>query len=273
LAAFRLVHPFPSALNAALVFAIALVAGATLEVAFTLTLAMLGLQFCIGATNDLFDQRIDALSKPYKPIPAGLVSPRAAWVVALASGGVGLFLADLVHPFTFVMAASMLGAGQLYNVWLKSTAFGWVCFSIAFPILPVYAWYGATGTLPPRWELLLPVAALCGPALQLANGLVDLEADRQAGVRTLAVRVGRRPALVVMAALLVAIHALAWLTLAHDAPAVTLIAAAAATALAGTGLALSAQVSSALRGWGWSAQAGSVAMLGVAWLGAATAAA
>lgn len=251
--------------------AIALVAGATVDRAAILGLAMLGLQFCIGATNDLFDERIDALSKPYKPIPARIVSPRAAWIVALVAGGGGLFLADLVHPFTFVMAAAMLGAGQLYNVVLKSTAFGWVCFSIAFPILPVYAWYGATGTLPPRWDVLLPVAALCGPALQLANGLVDLEGDREARVRTLAVRLGRRPALVVMAVLLLAVDAFAWLTLTHDAPAVALVAAAAATALAATGLVLSAQVSPGVRGWGWSAQAGSVALLGVAWLAAAAA--
>ena len=41
-------------------------------------LGMLGLQFCIGAVNDLLDERVDALAKPWKPIPSGLVSRRTA---------------------------------------------------------------------------------------------------------------------------------------------------------------------------------------------------
>ena len=41
----RLVHPFPSALNAILVLGIAVLAGGELPVAFQLALAMLGIQF------------------------------------------------------------------------------------------------------------------------------------------------------------------------------------------------------------------------------------
>ena len=45
----------------------------------------------------------------------------------------------------------------------------------------------------------MPVAALAGPALQLSNGLIDLETDGAAGLRTLAVELGRRGSLVAMA--------------------------------------------------------------------------
>ena len=68
-----LVHPFPSALNATLVFALVLVAGGAMAAALVLGLAMLGLQFSIGAANDWFDVELDALTKPAKPIPAGRV--------------------------------------------------------------------------------------------------------------------------------------------------------------------------------------------------------
>lgn len=268
-AALRLVHPFPSALNAALVLAISLVAGASLARAIVLSVAMLGLQFCIGATNDLFDEAVDALSKPFKPIPAGIVSRRAARLVAAVAGGGGLLLAASVGPWVLLMAAAMLGAGLLYDAALKPTAFGWVCFAIAFPILPVYAWFGATAALPPRWELLVPVAALAGLGLQLANGLIDLDEDRSAGVRTFAVRLGRGKALGAMVATLVVVHALAWLSLAPGASLPGLGVISLATGMSVVGWILSAQGRGALRGIGWTAQAASIALLGLGWLAAA----
>lgn len=268
-AVVRLVHPFPSALNALLVLGIALIAGAPIQRAGLLAAAMLGLQFCIGAVNDLFDEALDAESKPFKPIPAGRVSRSQAWVVAWLSGGGGLVLAalvDLPDVLPVAMAAAMLSAGLVYDSLLKPTAFGWVCFSVAFPILPVYAWYGATGTLPPRWEILLPVAALAGLALQLANGLIDLETDRSAGLRTLAVSLGRRTSLVVTTVAVAAIHLLAWLTVPPTAGETVALLSGIAGALALGGVLASVQESRVMREIGWTAQAASIAVLALAWL-------
>ncbi|MEO6349140.1 MAG: UbiA family prenyltransferase [Candidatus Limnocylindrales bacterium] len=265
---FRLVHPFPSLLNSGLVAAIVLVAGGSGAQAVVLGLSMLGLQFCIGAVNDVFDQALDAESKPAKPIPAGLVSPHVAKAVAMAAGGIGVALAigarlDIAVP---LMALWMLGAGLVYDAWLKPTRFGWMCFAAAFPVLPVFAWYGATGMMPPRWEVLLPVAALAGPALQLANGLVDLETDAAAGLRTLPVLLGRRTTLVAMASLMAVIHALAWLTLPAASEALPRLVTGAATVIAAIGVALSFRASRQMRDLGWSVQAASIAVLGAGWL-------
>lgn len=278
LAALRVVHPFPSLLNAALVAAVAglalfrgSVATATaVVVAGSLALAMLGLQFCIGAVNDVLDAPLDALTKPAKPIPRGLVRRRTAIAIALAAGGGGLLVAAAFGPAVLLMALVMLGAGLVYDAWLKPTAFAWLCYSVAFPILPVYAWYAAAGSLPPHWQVLLPVAALAGPGLQLANGLVDLEGDRTAGLVTLGVRLGRRRAVAAMAAVIVVIYALAWWTLgfAYGGP-LALTFVALATALALVGLALSARPQQQLREAGWQAQCLALALLGVGWLLAA----
>lgn len=265
----RLVHPFPSALNAAAVFAIALVAGGTLTVAAHLAIAMLGLQFCIGAVNDLFDEQLDALSKPNKPIPAGRVSRRQALLVAGVSGGVAVLLSTIVRwpdLWPLLMALVMLGAGLAYDVWLKPTAFGWLCFAIALPILPLYSWYGVTGQLPPNWQVLAPVAALAGPALHLSNGLIDLESDARAGVRTLAVSLGRRRAILAMAGAVVTTHVLAWLTLSGQTSPVVPVLAGVAGALALGGIVASAQAQPFPRQAGWTAQATSIAILAVAWL-------
>jgi 4-hydroxybenzoate polyprenyltransferase len=268
----RLVHPFPSAVNAVLVFAVASVAGGSFERCVQLALAMLGLQFCIGAVNDLYDEALDAQAKPWKPIPAGVVSRRTGWIVAFITGVGGLLLAALVSPpdpLPLLMAAAMLSAGLVYDVKLKPTAFGWVCFAIAFPILPLYAWYGAVGTLPPRWEVLVPVAALAGLALQLANGLVDLEEDLVGGIRTFVGVLGRRRSIALMAAALLLIHGLAWLTTLPDAPIGAALMSGVAGSLALGGVVATAQEQVFLRQVGWTAQTISIALLAISWLVAA----
>jgi 4-hydroxybenzoate polyprenyltransferase len=270
LGALRVVHPFPSLLNAILVFGLALVAGGSPLAGAGLALGMLGIQFSIGAANDVFDEALDAASKPGKPIPSGLVSRRTASVVALVAGGGGLLVAAAFGTAVLAMAAVMLGAGLAYDVALKRGPWGWTAFAVAFPILPVYAWYGATMDLPPRWEALLAVAALSGPALQLSNGLVDLERDLLAGVTGLPGRLGRRRSLLLMALLVATIHGVAWLTLwvDHRLESATVALLAAASALAAGGLVLSATLRSEWREWGWRAQAAAICLLALGWLAA-----
>ena len=264
----RLVHPFPSFVNAALVTALSMLAGASESRSLLLGVGMLGLQFCIGIVNDLADAELDGRTKPWKPVPSGLVSRRAATVAAVASGGGGLLAAALAGPVPLLLAGLMLGAGLLYDLYLKPTSWAWLCFAVAFPLLPVYAWYGAAGTLPPRAELLLPLAALAAPALQLSNGLADIDSDRRGGIETLATRLGRRRAVATIAAILLFLHAIAWATLA-GAPMTAMAVGAAATTMAVAGLALTAGRDNRWRQAGWTAQAVSLALLGFGWLAAA----
>jgi 4-hydroxybenzoate polyprenyltransferase len=262
----RLVHPFPSFLNSCLVLGMALLAGGGTLRAVLLAGGMLGLQFCIGAANDLYDERADRATKPWKPIVSGVVSRQAAWMVALVAGGGGLVLATLAVGLpTLAMAAVMMTCGLLYDARLKPTAWAWLCFSVAFAILPVYAWYGAAGQLPPRAEFLVPLAALAGPMIQLSNALSDLERDAAAGLPTLATRLGRRRSLAVIVLLLLIVHGLAWLTLA-GAAALAVTPVAAASTLAAVGLGLSAAGRPAVREVGWMVQACSIGLLGLAWL-------
>jgi 4-hydroxybenzoate polyprenyltransferase len=272
LQAVSLVHPFPSALNALLVFGLALVAGGEQagQAAIGLAVAMLALQFSIGAANDYFDVDLDEVAKPEKPIPSGVVTRPVALTVSLVCAGIGLFVAAAFSGPVLLLALSMLAAGIVYSALLKRGPLGWACFAIAFPLLPVYAWYGAIGEMPPRPELLLPLAALAGPALQLANGLVDLERDRRTGVRGLPGLLGRPGSLVVLTVIQASIHTVAWLTLLTGPPAGTpaLFAVSASGAMTLSGIVLSAAPDPAWREWGWRAQAIGLALLAVGWLAA-----
>jgi 4-hydroxybenzoate polyprenyltransferase len=265
LRALRLVHPFPSLLNTVLVAALAALAGGSGATVGVLAVGMLGIQFSIGAVNDLVDVERDAAVKPWKPLPSGAVSAGVARIVAIAAGAVGVAAAASQGWIVAVLAIVMLGCGLTYDLWFKPTPFAWLCFAVAFAILPVYAWFGARGVMPPRAEFLIPLAALAGPALQLSNSLVDLERDRASSVSTLATRLGQRMTVTVIAALLVVIYGLAWLTLAvGEGSANVVIGLATVCALAGFVLQTRAAV--AARQVGWSLEAMGIALLGVGWL-------
>jgi 4-hydroxybenzoate polyprenyltransferase len=186
----RLGHPFPSTLDAVVTGAIAALAGADALRAMHLAVAMLAIQVAIGAANDWADAPTDATSRPGKPIPAGLVSRRGAARVAAAAAATGLTLATLIGPLPLAVAALGLATGLAYDLRLKGTRWSWLPYAVGIPLLPVYAWVGTTGTLPPAIAVMVALAALAGAALAVANALADLERDVSAGTETVATALG-----------------------------------------------------------------------------------
>jgi len=250
-----------------------LLAGGTVAKALALALGMICIQAAIGSVNDAVDAPVDALVKPGKPIPSGLVSRRGAVLVGVVAGVLGLVISLIVGgPVVAGLGIAVLGAGLAYDLALKPTPYAGACYAVAFMAVPVYGWWGAAGELPPRPEILLPIAALAGPTLQLANGLVDLEADRLAGLRGPVVRLGRGPTLVLLGILQSIVHSVAWLSVprAEAAPG-ALVAVVLAGILSATGWSLSATRDPARREWGWRAQAASIVLLGAGWLAVAVA--
>jgi 4-hydroxybenzoate polyprenyltransferase len=272
-----LLHPFPSLLNAAAVAALATVAGAHGPLAILLGASMLCLQASIGAVNDLVDAPDDALAKPAKPIPAGLVSVAAARGAAGATAGLGLGLAASVGPGVLALALVTLALGLAYDLRLKRTAWAWLPFALALPVVPAYAWIGAAEMPPPRLEWLLPLGILAGAGLSLANGLADLEADRATGVPGLVARLGRPRSVTLLSIIQAVVLGGAWLgslvtgALAMGGQVMPTVPAALAggSLLLGAGTVLSSREPRMARQRGWEAQAVGCALLAVGWLLAA----
>jgi 4-hydroxybenzoate polyprenyltransferase len=151
--------------------------------------AMLGGQLAVGAVNELVDVELDRLSKPYKPIPAGLVSHRGAKAIVL----VGLLLmAAFSARFSieaFVLCALGNGTGIAYSIWFKRTVWSWIPYIVAVPLIPIWVWT-ALDAVPIRMLAIYPLAVPAVIALQLAQSMPDIASDREAGVRTLAVELG-----------------------------------------------------------------------------------
>ena len=253
-----------------------MVAGGSVPVSVVLGLSMTLLQFAIGTVNDLVDAPRDAGHKPGKAIPAGLVSVRGARVVAIGSAVSGLVLAMVGGPWLVAIAAVVLAIGLAYDLWAKGTTLSWLPFALGIPLLPVYGWYGATGSLPDLFLVLVPAAANAGAALAVANAMVDTERDEAAGVRSIALALGPARAgwLVVVLNAIVTVLALGT-AVVLGAPTgwvvAILLAAIAPMAGAVLGLVAAGRPGTSWRELAWEIQAIGTGLLAVAWLGALSA--
>ncbi len=275
--AIRLVHPFPSILDGAVVSLVALVAGGTIGIAVAIGASMTFLQFAIGALNDIVDAPSDAGLKPGKPIPEGVVPMAAARVVAGVVAIVGVALALAAGPVLAGLALIVLGIGVWYDLFAKGSTLSWLPLAVGIPLLPVYGWFGATGSLPSVFVVLVPAAANAGTALAIANSIVDVERDELAHRQSIARALGlvRAGGLVLVLHLVVAVLAIATaLVLGAPTGWVIAVVIAAGAPLTGAllGLVAARQRGSGLRELAWEIQAIGTGLLAVAWLGALSAA-
>ncbi len=239
---------------------------------------MAGFQASIGALNDLRDRIDDAVGQPWKPIPSGRVGPGAARSVVVAGAVVGSAGSLVLGPATLLAGLAGYGLGVAYDLGLKRTPWGWACFALALPLVPVYAWLGVGAGLPPNLGTLILLGGLAGTELAVANGLVDVATDAGTGTGGVAVWLGRRRARFVMVATALGTLAAAWLStllgaglVGSDAPTVPdlLVPVIGSVALL-AGVAMSLR-SEAIWSWrGWHVQALGVAILALTWIVAAS---
>ena len=269
----RLTHPFPSVLDGLVAGGAAMLAGAGLEVGLRLGASMILLQASVGALNDFVDAPRDAGLKPGKPIPAGLVEPAAARIIAVVAGVSGIALAVPSGPAVVALAGFLLGLGYAYDLRLKGTPWSWVAFALAIPLFPTYGWLGATGALPAIWVVVLPTAMLAGAALAISNAGVDVERDRAAGIASVATHLGRVRAWAIHVVLLATVVSIAVLSLMAGGGGgwhgVGVLAAGGAVAV---GAAWARDVDPARRERGWELEAIGMGLLAAAWLAGAVAA-
>lgn len=156
-------------------------------------LAVTGSQILTGALNDWADRRRDAVAQPDKPIPAGLVSPRAALAVAAAGAALQLVASVPLGVVTVGLGALAAASAIAYDLWLSRTPASAVPYLVSFGILPLWVAAGVGVAL----ERVAAAAVLVAPfaaAAHLANTLRDFEADAALGSRSLAQVLGRRRA-------------------------------------------------------------------------------
>jgi len=179
-----------------------------------------GLQIGVNLANDAFDalKGVDTPERvgPPRLTQTGAATPRAVLVAALASiavaGFAGLALALATSPvLILVVGALAIVAALLYSGGPRPYA------GLGLGELMVFVFFGLVATCGTSYVMIetIPASAWwCGACVGLlavaileANNIRDIATDTVAGKRTLAVRIGDRPARTLYAALIVAAFA------------------------------------------------------------------
>lgn len=194
---------FPQALAMVLLVTVATAAsgGTWLSVALVFLASAAG-QATVGWTNDVHDADADrAAGRITKPTVRGDVHPDDLRLPIVVS-------AILTVPFSFLAAGWLGGAAHIaavgsalvYNFFLARTVWSWVPYAVSFALLPVFVSQASASTLWPTVPITL-LSVLVGVTAHLLNAIPDIDVDRRTGWGGLAVSLGKRRSIALVAVL------------------------------------------------------------------------
>ena len=147
--------------------------------------------------NDIRDAENDRIDKPDRPLPAGRMSPRCAFRIAVASAVVAVGLAAFISLLAVMQAVITLAVGWLYSFRLKGTVL--IGNAVVAALDGYCVTFGAlcAGGLSDRVIVAsLFVFLFCFAYLVLLT-IRDYYADGVAAVRTVATAFGERVAVLI----------------------------------------------------------------------------
>ena len=153
-----------------------------LALSISLVLAMTAAQASVGVFNEVFDWRLDKVTKPWRAIPAGLISAWQAGAIASVLLCLGLLFAASISLLTALLLLLGAGMGVLYSAKLKRTVFSWLPYVVNYPSFPVWVLV-ALGRFDPRVLIIYPLASLFAVAVHLCNQLRYFDEDEALGLR------------------------------------------------------------------------------------------
>ena len=141
------------------------------------------------AINDYYDRKIDAINEPKRPIPSGRISPQSAVVFTVILSVIGLASSWQISVGAFIIAIFAWAIMMAYSMWGKRTGFLgnlMVSSCISLPFI-----YGGliSGKIPASLSFSL-LAFLSNTGREITKGIVDIQGDKAAGIRTIAVTRG-----------------------------------------------------------------------------------
>jgi len=160
---------------------------------FTLTAASMTI-------NDYYDQEIDAVNEPNRPIPSGLIKPREALVFAFVLTAIGFVTSYLTNLFCFVIAIiAWLILVTYTSVGKRSGLPGNFLVSTCVAIPLIYGSVAVVNVVKLNVLIFFFMVFLSTIGREITKGIVDVQGDKAQNVKTLAVRFGERTAATVAA--------------------------------------------------------------------------
>ena len=153
-----------------------------------------------NALNQATDKEADCVSKPYRPIPRGLISVEGAWGVAVILYLFALFLASTVHIVFLIFTLAITFFTVTYSVPPRLKDFLWwnqLWIAIPRGFLGILASWSVFGNVLEPIPLIIGcVAGLFLFGGSITKDVTDRVADRYVGTRTLVNRYGVKKAAV-----------------------------------------------------------------------------
>ena len=169
--------------------------------------------------NDIIDLEIDKINAPQRPIPSNKISIKQATTYAVVLFILGTSAGVFLRLEAIIIMVITLIVSLLYNARLKKTGFignlavGFTATS-AFLYGEAVA-IGFTNFWPiSNWNAtiyLFLISAILNTSREVTKGIMDVEGDQEHGVKTIAVRYGKKSAsklvtVLLLFALLLAIY-------------------------------------------------------------------
>ena len=156
-------------------------------------LATLCVSASSNAWNDYRDIEIDRINQPQRPLPSGMVSPRAALVFSIAMAVLSIVVAALISPAALAIAILSNALLYIYSVWLKSTVLlGNMTVALISAMSPIFGGVAAGNHQPSLWLGAIIFVGILGR--EILKTLADYDGDLAHNVRTIATAWGPRPA-------------------------------------------------------------------------------
>ena len=155
-----------------------------------ITAGAFALNDCLGYASDKANKRID------RPLVAGKISRKNAWLVSIVFYALGLLSSTLVNQAAYTIVLAFATASLAYDAFLKKIPFaGNLFIASTMSASFLYASSAVTGSLEQFSFPILVFAAMAfvaGVARELLITLRDVVGDRKAGMLTAPMLLGPR---------------------------------------------------------------------------------
>jgi geranylgeranylglycerol-phosphate geranylgeranyltransferase len=194
---YKLSRPLSSFTGALAVVLGGYVAGTGAWIKITLAaLATILISAAANAWNDFRDIEIDKINQPKRPLPAGLVAPRAAWIFAIVMALISLLLVSFINMTAFIIAVVSVILLYIYSLRLKSTVLlGNITVAAISALSAIFGGIAAGNPRPSLWLAAVIIVGIFGR--EVLKTLADYEGDLRQQCRTVATVWGRRAARIV----------------------------------------------------------------------------
>ncbi len=146
--------------------------------------------------NDYFDVETDKINSPHRPIPANLVTPSEALLLAIILFAIALILSYIISIEALICSISLSVIGFLYNYKFKKNGLAgniMVSFSVGMTFI-----YGGVSVGLPFNKIILffgVIAALIDLGEEIAADAMDMQGDILINSNSIALKYGKQTAI------------------------------------------------------------------------------